>query len=252
MKVAAIQCRIGDLDSAEILAEKALKDGAEIVLFPEYFSYTEINEEETNKTLNFLKNISREYSAVLIGNAVVEDKGLRNRAFIYDSGEVVGFQDKMHPTEVEKSLGVVAGDRLRIFELRNAKLCILVCADILYPEICRVAGLKGVDIAFNPVVSLKYSELPGRKFRYCLYFTRAFDNGYALVKAGGFGRTFTGNIAVGRSLIVTFEGIVSEAKDEECEEALVADIDIFKIREIRKKFYHLFNRNVKAYEELLV
>lgn len=252
MKVAAIQCKIGDLRSAENVAKNAVEESAEIILFPEYFSYINVNEEESERTLDFLKNFSKEYDTVAIGNAVVEDGGFRNRAFIYESGEVLGFQDKIHPTESERVLGIKAGEKLKVFELKNVKLCILICADILYPEICRVAGIKGVDITFNPVISLKHSELPGRNYRYCLYFTRAFENGYAIVKAGGFGRTFTGNIAAGRSLIATFDGIVAKAKNEEGEEALIADLDIDMIRCAKKKIYSLFNRNIKAYEELLI
>ncbi len=251
MKVAAIQCRIGDLKSAERIAVEAVEGGAEFVLFPEYFSYTRFSMEEAEKTLKFLERFSREFDVVAIGNAAVDDNGLKNRAFIFDSGDVVGYQDKVHPTRVERALGITCGERLSVFGVRGVKVCILVCADILYPELCRVAGIKGAEIAFNPVVSFKRSELPGAEYRYCLYFTRSFDNGYAVVKAGGFGYTFTGSQAVGRSLIATFDGILARASGEEKEEAITAKIDVGRIREARKLNYSLSDRNVKAYYELV-
>ncbi|MET1124419.1 MAG: carbon-nitrogen hydrolase family protein [Archaeoglobaceae archaeon] len=251
MRVAAVQCRIGDYSSAERVALSAIERGAEFLLFPEYFSYGSFELSELERTVDFLRRISREYDVVTIGNAVVGDAGLRNRAFIFDGGEVVGYQDKIHPTRTEREFGIVPGDRLSVFEVRGAKIAVLVCADILYPELCRVAGIKGAELAFNPVVSFKYSQLPGGRYRYCLYFTRSFDNGYAVVKAGGFGYTFTGQRAAGRSLIATFDGILAKASSEEAEEALVVEIDLERIREFRELNYSLFDRNVRAYEDLL-
>ncbi len=251
MKLAAVQCRIGDFKSAERIARVAAEMGAEILLFPEYFSYSRLSPETLEETLGFLKRVSFEYDVVAAGNAVVDDGGYRNRCFLFDNGEMVGFQDKIHPTRVERELGIKCGEKLRVFEVRDVRLSILVCADILYPELCRVAGLKGSEVVLNPVVSFRRSELPGDRYRYCLYFTRSFDNAYAIVKAGGVGRTFTGSDAVGRSLIATFDGILAKFSDEEREEAVVAGVNLDRIREYRELNYSLVDRNVRAYEELL-
>ncbi len=207
MRVAAIQCRIGDFASAERGAIAAVEGGAELLLFPEYFSYSRLAPEVLDETLTFLKKVSSEFGVAVSGNAVVDDNGYRNRSFLFDSGELIGVQDKIHPTRVERNLGIQCGTSLEVFEVRGALISTLICADILYPEICRVAALKGAEIVLNPVVSFKKSELPGEAYRYCLYFTRSFDNAYAIVKAGGVGRTFTGSEAVGRSLIASFDGI---------------------------------------------
>ncbi|MCX8172033.1 MAG: carbon-nitrogen hydrolase family protein [Archaeoglobaceae archaeon] len=251
MRVSAIQCRIGDLKSAEKLSNEAVEKEAEILLYPEYFSYSTLSPEVGKKTLDFLKKISKEHSVVTCGNLMFNSEKLTNRAFIFDSGEVVGYQDKVHPTKVEKTLGISPGDRLNVFTVRKTKICVLVCADILYPELCRIAGLKEVEIALNPVVSFKHSELPGEKLRYCLYFARSFDNCYAIVKASSIGRTFTGNEAVGRSLIASFDGILAKSKSEESEEAVVADVDLSRVRNYRQINYSLRERNVEAYIDLL-
>ncbi len=251
IKVAAIQCRIGDLSSAQRTAVKAAENGCELILFPEYFSYSHLVPEILDETLRFLKDVSSEYSIAVSGNAIVEKSGYRNRSYIFDKGELVGWQDKVHPTRVERQLGVMCGEKLEIFEVRGVRVSILVCADILYPELCRVAALKGAEIVLNPVVSFKRSELPGTEYRYCLYFTRSFDNAYAIVKAGGFGRTFTGSEAVGRSLIATFDGILAKSREEEREEAVMAEIDLKRIREYKEINYSLTDRNVKAYRDLL-
>lgn len=251
MRVAAIQCRIGDLGSAERWAREAAERGAEILLFPEYFSYSKLAPEVLDETITFLKRVSSDYGVVVSGNAVVDDNGYKNRSFLFDSGELIGVQDKIHPTRVERNFGIQCGSKLEVFEVRGALVSTLVCADILYPEICRVAALKGAEIVLNPVVSFKKSELPGQEYRYCLYFTRSFDNAYAIVKAGGIGRTFTGREAVGRSLIASFNGILARFRDENVEEVVIADVDLREIREYKKINYSLSDRNIRAYEELL-
>ncbi|MDI9609747.1 MAG: carbon-nitrogen hydrolase family protein [Archaeoglobales archaeon] len=251
MKVSAIQCRIGDLNSAERRSIEAIERGAELLVYPEYFSYPVFSLEIGEKTIEFLQRISKEYSVITSGNIVSSGDKITNRSFIFDSGDILGYQDKVHPTRNERALGIVPGERLNVFSVRRAKLCVLVCADILYPELCRIAGLKGAEVALNPVVSFKYSELPGESLRYCLYFARSFDNCYAIVKAGGFGKTFAGSDAVGRSMIVSFDGVLAKSKGEEIEEAVIADVDLSRIREYRKINYSLSERNVEAYWELL-
>jgi predicted amidohydrolase len=239
------------MESAKRVAENAVEKNAEVILFPEYFSYSSLSLKISEETLRFLRDLSREYRITVSGNAVVEDEGLYNRAFVFNDGELEGFQDKIHPTRTEREMGLKCGRKLDVFEVNGVKLCILVCADILYPEICRVAAIKGAEIALNPVVSFKTSELPGEEYRYCLYFTRSFDNCYGIVKAGGFGYTFTGSRAVGRSLIATFDGVVARARDEDREEAVVGKIDIERIRKYREINYSLRERNVRAYRDLL-
>ncbi|MCS7144381.1 MAG: carbon-nitrogen hydrolase family protein [Archaeoglobaceae archaeon] len=250
MKVSAIQCRIGDLGSAERLSLEAIEKGAELLLYPEYFSYPTFSLELGEITLEFLQRISREYSVITSGNIVFKGDRITNRAFIFDSGDLIGYQDKVHPTRNEKILGITPGEKLSVFNIRKSKICVLVCADILYPELCRIAGLKGAEIALNPVVSFKYSELPGENLRFCLYFARSFDNGYAIVKAGGFGKTFTGSEALGRSLIASFDGILARSKGEESEEAVMAEIDLKRMRSYRQINYSLIERNVEAYRDL--
>ncbi len=249
---AAVQCKIGGFESAEKVMARAVEAGAEIVLFPEYFSYSKLDLAITDQTLEFLRRVSREMSAAVCGNAVVAgDDGLHNRAFVFDDGELIGWQDKIHPTRTERVLGIRCGTSFTVLDVRGIKVGILVCADILYPELCRVAALKGSQIVLNPVVSFKRSELPGTEYRYCLYFTRAFDNCYGIVKAGGFGKTFTGSDAVGRSLIATFDGVLARSSDEYSEEAVVAEMDLQRVEECRRVNYSLSDRNVRVYADLL-
>lgn len=250
--VAAVQCRLGELSSAERIISSAVSQGVELFLLPEYFSLRGTNLLEESKVgVEFLRRLSREYSCIVAGNALKEKNGrIYNSLFIFDSGDCLGVQEKLHPTRVERNLGVSCGEKLKVFEIRGVKIAALICADILYPEICRVAGIKGVDLVLNPVVSLKKSEFPAQNMRSCLYFTRSFDNAYAIVKAGGPGKTFFGAETAGRSLISAFDGIIASYSDEDAEELVWAEVDVSLIRKYRSVNYSLHDRNVTAYLEL--
>jgi len=259
MKVAAIQCKVGvqdAFDSALNLIKKGIESNVGLFLLPEYFSYQKDDDfsEKTRKTLKFLEDISREYSCIICGNVLIKrdkDDKYFNAAHLFKNGELIGIQEKIHPTKTERELKISCGNEVKVFNVSGIKLAILICADILYPELCRVAGLKKADIVLNPVVSFKNSELPAENLRNCLYFTRSFDNAYAVVKAGGVGYTFLAQKTVGRSLISTFDGILASYSNEESEELVYAEIDINKIRQYRGINYSLHDRNTNAYTELL-
>ncbi len=258
LRVSAVQCLVGSektLQSAENLISEGVENGVEVFLFPEYFSYTRGGNllKVTDKTIEFLKSQSYERGCIIAGNVIVKrEKGYFNTLYIFESGDIVGVQEKLHPTKSEKELGICAGEELRVFEIRGVKYSALICADILYPEICRVSALKGAEMILNPVVSFRSSELPGRDMRHCLYFTRAFDNSYAIIKAGGPGVTFLGSETVGRSLIATPEGILSKFKDENSEELVFSDINLESLRKYRRINYTLYDRNPLTYRELLM
>jgi predicted amidohydrolase len=259
MKVAAVQCVVGKSEtfsSAEKLINKGIREGVELFLLPEYFSYmpgkADIN--RSYETMEFMESLSHEFCCLIAGNVLLEAadrRGYINALHIYDSGDLIGVQEKIHPTDSEREMGVVAGTDVKIFSVRGVKIAALVCADILYPEVCRVAALKGAEIILNPVVSAVNSELPGKGMRHCLYFTRAFDNSCVIVKAGGPGVTFLGSETAGRSLIATPKGIKASFKDEGAEELVYCEVDIEEIRRFRELNYSLRERNTRAYRELL-
>ncbi len=257
IKVAAVQCRVGvnsSLRSAEKLIAEGVEKGIELFVLPEYFSYREGDSlsEISRVTTRKLSEWSKEYSCIVVGNAIVRyGEKLFNAGHIFARGDLIGIQEKIHPTRIERSLGIGCGDEVRVFDVNGLKISVLICADILYPEVCRIAALKRADVVLNPVVSFKHSELPAQRMRSCLYFTRSFDNAYAVVKAGGPGFTFLGSETTGRSLISTFEGIAASYSDENAEGLISAELDISAIRRYRQINYSLHDRNVKAYSELL-
>ena len=257
LRIAAVQCKVGSkesFESAERLVKAGVDKGVEVFLLPEYFSYSPrgIDLERTEETLRFLQRLSSEYSCIIAGNAIIKgEKRYFNALHVFERSELQGVQEKVHPTNNERKLGIESGKDAKIFRIGKVNFGALVCADILYPEYCRVLALKGAEIVFNPVVSVEKSELPAKDLRHCLYFTRSFDNAYAIIKAGGPGTTILGSRTAGRSLISSPEGIEAIYTDERSEELIHTTIDLDKIKKHKKINYSLSERNPLAYRPLV-
>lgn len=271
VKAAAVQVRnsgyIKNIDEnfkrIERQIENAVSQDAEILCLPEYFSINsgmfsmdknflttlDINKENT---LGFLKDISQKYWIIIVGNVLEEiDEKYYNVAYIYEKGSLIGRQVKIHPTRGERALGISPGREIKVFKTSIGQIGVLVCADVLYPEMCRVLGLMNAEIVLNPVVSF-YKEIDLTKdARRSLYISRAYDNSYYMIKAGGTGKSFTGLKIVGRSLIVAPWGILKSYTDENKEEILIADLDMDLLREMRRENYSLVDRIPEAYQILV-
>ena len=246
---------------AEILTEQAADEGAKAICLPEYFfTPSKINSfppsgysKVQKRIIDFLKGVSKDYKLVVAGNILEEsiEGGYFNTCLIYENGKKIGMQRKVHPTEREEKFGLKHGDEFEIFNSKIGKLAVLVCADVLYPEAGRVLGLKGADIVFNPVVSFYVEDDVTKQARSCLFVGRCYDNGYFLIKAGGVGKSLSGNKIVGRSLITAPWGVLASAKNEDKPEVLIANLDMDLLHKVREENYSLTRRTKEAYEPLV-
>jgi predicted amidohydrolase len=82
---------------------------------------------------------------------IAENDRLYNTAYLFYPDGRIGRQKKIHitPTEV-KEWNMAAGDTLEIFETDKGKIAIIICYDIEFPELVRMAKARGADVIFCP------------------------------------------------------------------------------------------------------
>ena len=264
--VAAIQMRVGrsfdeNLREVQKMVPEAAEKGATIVALPEYFYFPQVDDQPLeeaasltfDQTFKVLKDLSHEKRILIEACLIENDSGsLFNTAFLFKDGKVVGRQRKVHVTAKEVKLGVSKWDNFETVELDRLKLGVLVCADVLYPEACRVLGLFGCDIVFNPVVSFFNDVDVTKDARDCLFVSRAIDNDYFLIKPSGIGKTPWGRKIVGRSLIAAPWGVIARYENENVPQVLTAELDLDLLRQLRRENYSLTDRVKNAYKPLLV
>lgn len=91
---------------------------------------------------------------IMAGSALCfEDDDLCHRAFlINDTGDLVGYQDKISRNRLELELQVRPASELKLFETPVGQLCILTGEDADYYEPARVAKNLGAQILICPTV----------------------------------------------------------------------------------------------------
>jgi len=134
---------------------------ADLIVLPELFAtgYTFISKDEAislaetpnGKTSNFLIKVSKMTGAVIIGG-YVEKAGdeIYNSAMIVSNNRVIDTYRKIHLYYKEK-IWFSPGDKpLKVYEINNIKIGIMICFDWIFPEVARSLALLGADIIAHP------------------------------------------------------------------------------------------------------
>lgn len=255
-RVACVQMRHADtveqaLQRAVDGVESAAEAGADLALLPEYFfapSDPEAFGEAGKPVRAFFEQASTEQDVAVAGNVVEPlGDGHVNVGVVYVDGEPVLEQPKIHPMRHEVDRGVAGGDAFEVAEVAGISCGMIVCADVLFPEIGQILARRGAKVLLNPVMSPMREEDPTREARESMYVARAYDAGAFVVKAGG---VRDGDVA-GRSLVAAPWGVVARYADDRTEELLVADLDLAALEAFRKDRERFPRRRPEAYGELV-
>ncbi|QXJ30658.1 Uncharacterized protein J5U22_00231 [Saccharolobus shibatae] len=132
-----------EVKSAILLVEKALKEGADLVLLPEKWT----KNIEDVPLVEFQK-LAKRYTAYILPGAF-EDGVSVITPIIDDSGNLKGIAKKIHLFNEEK-LRLIPGNEAVLFTYRGIRFGILICYDIDFPEVARELFSKGVEIILVP------------------------------------------------------------------------------------------------------
>ena len=160
LKIALLQDRPGSgirPSYMEILEEES----PDFLALPEYYSVSQDDDSvvtssfRRNEIVAVLRELSIRLGSVLIGGSLVEriDGSLYNRCYIFDSGEIAGHYNKIHPFDNEGRGLIREGHEYKVFDIRGMRIGILICADVLYPgSFGNIRGLRP-DLIFIPTTS---------------------------------------------------------------------------------------------------
>ncbi|GEM_PF-936571 len=238
------------------LTERAARQGADLILFPELAStgllaaieghevttatvasdYWENLTSFTAEILAGLSTMAHGHNLVVAGgshNRLAEDGSLRNTAYIVHPDGRVETQDKIHLTPQEHALGTRGGDELVVTQIGPFTAGLLICADIQFPELSRYLVHKGVDLILCP--SLTWNRRGLHRVRTGCQ-ARAIENQLFVVMSPLFGSSGlpidAPMHAVGRALVTApvdktvglNDGMVALAGDDN-EQVLVVELD---------------------------
>jgi predicted amidohydrolase len=146
--------------------------------------------------MNVVMPVFGRYNGVLSSFAVIFNR----------LGAIVGCYQKTHPTEPEMEMGILAGNDLDVIQLDCARVGIMTCMDIEYPEVAQILMLRGAEVLLFPHVQGSWGEIDWE----IRYRARAIDTGlYVVSSCYGYpeGEWMPGKM-IGRSSIVGRDGLI--------------------------------------------
>lgn len=185
-----------------------------------------------------------------------------NSAQVIDyDGTVRGIYRKTHmpayfPNQAQGGTGsfekfyFALGQSLPVFDVAGTRIGIQICNDRLYPEASRVLALKGAEIIAMPISYSTYSNPEHRRSIWPVALrARAFENGCFVLAANRVGQEGARH-HLGKSMIIDPQGeIIKEAGDQQSE-LVIAEINLDKVRQARKKFPWWRDRRPELYSPL--
>lgn len=258
----ALPDKAANLEKAVAFIEKAAKEGACAVCFPDYFltdcpttdllgKLEEVAEPvPSGESITHLSREAKKNNIYVIAGSVVELGDNRELystcAFISPEGELVGKVRKSHPENApakhELGCGIKPADpEYPVFDTELGKVGIMVDMDGIAVEVPRILEVKGAELIFWPV---NFSaRFPGEPTNCACY--SGFTHGYvaAACRVGWrkdvpvhaeafFGRTRADLIYGGGSTIAFCGDIIAHVPDFS-EGIAYATIDPRKVRDIR-------------------
>ena len=200
--VALVQCPIAhlqpevNLQKAEEYIQKAAVQNAQVIVFPEDFMTGSIfgDTRHLDRNENFRQKfqaLAKKYAIDIVTGSWMEetDSGnYNNSTYIDAQGNVLGVYSKNH-LYLSEGHFLKAGTDVPVFETKYGKAAMIICWDIMYPEIFARMVKQGVQIVYCP--SYWYNEIAGAGLALnpnceadqldALCVTRAVENNVAFV-----------------------------------------------------------------------
>ena len=175
---------------------------SDFVLFPEYFNaplmarFNDVSESEAIRGLaQYTDEIRDRFIALAIKFNIniitgsmpqIKDDGLLyNVGFLCRRDGTYEMYEKLHVTPDEmKCWGLSGGKTIRTFETDCAKIGVLICYDVEFPELSRIMASEGMQILFVPF--LTDTQNAYSRVQVCAH-ARAIENECFVVIAGSVG-----------------------------------------------------------------
>ena len=247
---------------------------SDFILFPEYFNaplmseFNHLGEAQSIRALaqyteqireRFI-NLAISYNINIITGSMpllLEDGTLYNVGYLVRRDGTFEQYEKIHVTPDEiKSWGLSGGHLVQTFETDCAKIGVLICYDVEFPELSRIMAEQGMQILFVPF--LTDTQNAYSRVRVCAQ-ARAIENECFVVIAGSVGnlpRVHNMDIQYAQSGVFTpcdfafpTDGRRAEATPN-TEMILVSDVDLDLLNELHTygSVHNLLDRRHDLYE----
>ena len=265
MRVAVCQVnsrhdRSANLAAAAELLERAAAAGADFAVLPEYVDYlgpgstAPKGEPVDGEFAAFFADAARRLRMWVLAGSFHEvgpdPEHTYNTSLVFDrDGTIVAVYRKIHLYDVEipgrvsylESRHVTAGTDPVVAVVDGVPVGLSICYDLRFPELFRrLAVGGGAQVLVVPAAFMLHT---GRDHWEVLLRARAIENQCFVVAAGQIGDHDPGRTCFGRSMVIDPWGVVV-AQAPDVVGVTVADLDLDRLRTIRRELPSLANRRL--------
>ncbi len=218
INIAVVQFGMQPFAPAETLAEAELRvqqaltrmelfikeasSRADIIVFPEYFLSVVLEDkvlaDYESRYVQHFQHLAAKYSIDLVPGSFTEgdEDGLYNTTYYIDkTGTIRGKYRKINLWHTERPF-VTPGNATSVFDTQYGRVGLIICWDLMFPEIFRSMLRQNVEIVICPSfwcfedagIGLKYDPNAEIKLVDALCTARAFENEIILVYANAGGK----------------------------------------------------------------
>jgi len=146
--------------------EKAVKGQVDIIVFPGFTGcfYQQLNypnknlqslikEADSGEYIEQVKDLSQNYKiAICPGSYWQKEKSnIYHESCLIINGEIQLKQRQIYLARWERELGLSRGAKIKLKEIKDWKLALIISTDVFYPQVSRMVALRGADIVLSPV-----------------------------------------------------------------------------------------------------
>jgi predicted amidohydrolase len=258
MKIALAQIDIAFADPQTNLAtasgyiSRASESGADLILFPELWTTGyDLSHAEKYATpfdsgiYSDLSSLALEHRIAVAGStlSLIAPQKFGNTLTVFDrNGKLTGSYSKTHLFGLMNEPDyLTVGDSLSLIDFNSAKTGLSICYDLRFPELFRSYSLRGAEMILIP------AEWPHPRLAHwqTLLRARAIENQMYVVACNRVGKD-QNNTFFGHSMIIDPWGEILVEGDED-EALLIAEIDLEKVAQVRKKIPVFKDRRPDVY-----
>lgn len=263
-RVAAIQMvstpvQEENIATAKRLIADAARQGAELILLPEYWAAMGMHENDklalaeqidAGPIQYFMADAAREHQVCLIGGTLplatpLAGKVLNTMMVYNPAGERVGRYDKIHlfsfskgEESYDEARTIVHGTEVATYEAPFGKVGLSVCYDLRFPELYRAMGECALI-----VVPAAFTHTTGKAHWEILLRARAIENQCYVLAAAQGGRHTNGRTTWGHSMLIDPWGEIKDVLPGG-EGLVIGDIEAHHLAGIRENLPALKHRKL--------
>jgi len=246
--------------------EKAVKEQVDIIVFPGFTGcffqqlscpdrgiVSLIKEADSGEYIEQVKELSRDYKiAICPGSYWQKEKNnIYHESCLIINGEVQLKQRQIYLARWERELGFSRGAKIELKEIKDWKLALIISTDVFYPQVSRMAALRGADIILSPV---GFTGEKNRGLQVSGLWQEAQQNQFFAVEGGFNGflgeQDFWGESVIYAPLEMTEKEDGYLARSSGQQSLIITELDNKKRRKAISKFDVLSQLNREFYQQM--